>query len=165
MHNKTRNISYIICAVLLFFTLAACGEESTAYRDDVLVTDIADAVDGVILRGADMKDLTETYISGSMNIDVLEYEEHCIRICSKGIEIDEYGIFKAKDPGQAKNIKASLEEYLQMRKDTWMPEYRPEEFPKLENAELKVYGNYVMYSILSESEKTAAFSTFEATVS
>lgn len=165
MYKKAKTICCMLCAVSLFLGLAACGDDHLSYRDNVLVTDIADAVDNVITKGSDMKDLTETYISGSMNIDVSEYEEYCIRICSKGIEIDEYGIFKAENPDQAENIVVSLEEYLQMRKDTWMPEYRPEEFPKLENAEVKVYGNYIIYAILSDVDLTTAFSAFETAVS
>ena len=37
----------------------------------------------------------------------------------------------------------------------------PEERPKLDSAEIKVVGNYVMYAILSDSDKTAAFEAFE----
>ena len=45
-----------------------------------------------------------------------------------------------------------------------MVEYMPEEFPKLQNAETKTIGNYVMYAILSDSDKQAVFSAFEKTL-
>ena len=42
-----------------------------------------------------------------------------------------------------------------------MPEYLPEEYPKLKNAEIKSAGLYVMYAVLSDSEKEAAFKELE----
>ena len=42
-----------------------------------------------------------------------------------------------------------------------MDEYMPEEKPKLENAEVKTVGNYVMYAILSDDGKKSAFGAFE----
>jgi len=41
-----------------------------------------------------------------------------------------------------------------------MKEYMPEEFPKLESAEVKTAGNYVIYAILSDNDKKAAFDAF-----
>ena len=36
----------------------------------------------------------------------------------------------------------------------------PGERPKLDSAEVKIVGNYVMYAILSDSDRTAAFDAF-----
>ena len=41
----------------------------------------------------------------------------------------------------------------------------PEEKPKLESAEVHVKGDYVMYCILSDKDKTAAFKAFEDALS
>ena len=103
----------------------------------------------------------ETYISGSMKMDVSNYDGYDVKINSQGVNIDEYGIFKAKDNTQVAALEQAVNDYLQFRKDIWMDEYMPEEYPKLENAEVKTVGNYVMYAILSDSSKKSAFDAFE----
>ncbi|NCC67524.1 MAG: DUF4358 domain-containing protein [Clostridia bacterium] len=153
----------LLCSILIFSALAACGG-SSSYRTDVPAADIAAAVDAILADGADMAELSDTYITGSMQLSVGDYKDYCVKIASKGVNINEYGIFKGTDGGHAKTIKADLEAYLQMRLDSWMPEYMPEELPKLENAEIKVCGTYVMYAILSDEERAAAFSAFETAV-
>ncbi len=42
-----------------------------------------------------------------------------------------------------------------------MDEYLPEEKPKLENAKVRICGNYGIYAILSEADRDAAFASFE----
>ena len=78
-----------------------------------------------------------------------------------GTSIDEFGVFKGADSAQAESLRTAVNDYLQLRLDAWMPEYLPEEFPKLQNAQLWTAGNYVFYAILSEDVKTAAGSAFE----
>jgi hypothetical protein len=39
--------------------------------------------------------------------------------------------------------------------------YQPEEKPKLDGAEIKVVGDYVMYVILSDGDRAAAIGAFE----
>lgn len=155
-----KKIALLLCSILIISALAACGS-SVSYRDDVPAADIATAVDAVISTGADMSEFSETYITGSMQLSVENYSDYCAKIVSKGITVNEYGIFKGTDENHAKTIQSELEAYLQRLVDSWMPEYRPEEFPKLENAEVKVCGTYVMYAILSDEEKAAAFAAFE----
>lgn len=164
MKKRIKTISLISAAAMLLAALSACGSGSVSYRDDVSAADIATAVDGVIENGPNMKDLTDTYVTGSMEMDASEYEDYCVKVCSKGTSIDEYGIFKGADSEHTEQIEQYLRDYIQMRIDSWMTEYLPEEYPKLENAEVKVCGNYVMYAILSDDERTAAFDAFEAAV-
>lgn len=160
---KKNTISLVLCAVLMLYMLAACGG-SSEYRDDVAVSEIGDSFDAILSSGADMKELSDTYITGSMKMDVSDYEEYCVKVASKGITIDEYGIFKGEDAKNTEAIETAVNDYIQLRIDTWMSEYMPEEFPKLENAEVKVCGNYVMYAILSDEEKTAVFDAFETSL-
>lgn len=57
-----------------------------------------------------------------------------------GTSIDEFGIFQGADSSQAAELKSAVEAYLQFRLDSWMPEYLPEEFPKLQSAKLWTRG-------------------------
>lgn len=148
--------------MLALITLAACSGKggSAKIRNDVSVGDISSAVASVLSDDA-LVSVNTTYISGSMKMDVSDYDSYDVKINSKGVNIDEFGVFKAKDSSQVTLVKKAVTDYLKLRRDTWMKEYMPEEFPKLENAEVKTEGSYVIYAILSDSDKKAAFDAFE----
>ena len=77
--------------------------------------------------------------------------------------MDEFGIFHVTD-GNAEDLETELEDYLEesyeQNKD-WYDSYMPEETPKLRDAQVKVFGNYVVYVILSEADCEAAFEAVE----
>lgn len=153
----------IIAMTLLFaLLLSACGGKT--YRNDVSASEIGSAVDGAIAAADNMVDAPASYITSSMKLDVSNLSDYTVKINSRGISIDEYGIFKAADDAQLKEIQTLVNDYLQFRLDSWMVEYLPEEFPKIENAEAKTVGSYVMYAILSDSDKKAAFDALESSL-
>lgn len=151
----------IICAFLLVLLFSACGEKGKTVSNDVNVSDISASVSEALGDNDAFVSVPESYISDLMKMNASNYDSYDVKINSKGINIDEYGIFKAKDSSQTSDIEKTLEDYLKLRISTWMPEYMPEEFPKLKNAEIKIVGNYVMYAILSDSGKKTAFEIFE----
>jgi DNA-directed RNA polymerase subunit alpha len=69
---------------------------------------------------------------------------------------DEIGIIKAIGDDTAA-VEAAVKDYLAQRNEEWTGMYLVEEYPKLRDAEYRVFGRYVVYGILSESEKTALF--------
>lgn len=142
--------------------LTACGGGEV--RNDVAVSELSAKINSELESGADLVDAPESYISSSMGFDLSSVSEYVVKINSRGVNIDEYGIFKAEDDSQLQQLQTAVSNYLQFRVDTWMVEYMPEEFPKLQNAETKTIGNYVMYAILSDSDKQAVFSAFEKTL-
>lgn len=154
-----KHILILLAAVLALCLLAACGDKTESEPDmDAVVT----AIDSAIGNDGSMVAVDENYIRGSMKMDVSDYENYTVKINAMGVNIDEYGVFKGADSAQVKEIKAAVEDYLQMREDTWMTEYMPEEFPKLQNAEVWAEGNYVIYAILGDDAKTAAGDAFAA---
>lgn len=161
MKMKLRIVSLLICALMLCGLFAGCGGGSS-YRDDVPVDQLAAAVEAASNVADSMIDAPATYVAVTMKMDVSAYDGYCVRINSRGVNIDEYGIFKAKDSSQAKEIKAAVDAYLQYRIDIWMVEYMPEEYPKLENAQVSVLGNYVMYTIFSDTAREAARTALES---
>lgn len=156
--KTTKTVTLFLTLIMILSLFAACGDNSSV-KNDVPAEDIASSI-AKTLGSDSFVDAPETYINGSMKMEVSSYADYCVKINSKGINIDEFGIFKGNDSKQAGEIKTAVENYLKMRVETWMPEYMPEEFPKLENAEIKTAGNYVMYAILSDSDKTSAFDAF-----
>lgn len=157
---KTKTISLILCMMIFSGLLSACGGGSSI-RDDVPVSQLEEAVDAVVNTDGNLVSAPESHVTGFMKMTDTDYEEYTVKINSKGINIDEYGIFKGKDSEQAKSIKKFVDDYIQLRKDTWIAEYMPEEYPKLENSEVKVLGSYVMYAILSDESRSSVFTAFE----
>jgi hypothetical protein len=156
--KNVRTMSFALCAVLVAVLFTAC--DGYEVRDDVPVSELSQAIEAVLGKD-EFVPLPESYILGSMKIDVSDYDGYDVKINSKGVNIDEYGIFKAETSDLTAPIEQAVKDYIQLRKDTWMTEYMPEEFPKLENAEFKTVGSYVMYAILSDDDKKAAFAAFE----
>ncbi len=122
---------------------------------------VVSALDAALGKGDSLVAVDANYIKGYMKIDVADYEGYAVKINAYGANIDEYGVFKAKDSSQAKEVKSAVEGYLQLRVDSWMDQYMPEEKPKLTSAEVKTNGSYVMYCILSDADKSAAFGAFD----
>ncbi len=157
--KKTKFICLSLALIMLLGLFAACGG-GIAARDDVAVKDISSAVAGA-LGGENYVEPPESYVTGSMKLDPAAFAEYSIQMNSKGINIDEFGIFKGSDAKQTANIETAVKDYLAYRVDGWMPEYMPEERPKLDNAQIKTMGNYVMYVILSDDDSKTALGEFE----
>ena len=160
--KNTKFIALFLCLIMTAAALTACGGGEV--RNDVAVSELSAKINSELESGADLVDAPESYISSSMGFDLSSVSEYVVKINSRGVNIDEYGIFKAADDSQLQQLQTAVSNYLQFRVDTWMVEYMPEEFPKLQNAETKTIGNYVMYAILSDSDKQAVFSAFEKTL-
>ena len=158
--KRIRKAVFLLCAVSMLCSLAACGGSSAKVRDDVSAKDVSKAVAAVLPQDS-LVTAPDSYITGSMKMDVTDYKGYDVKINSKGVNIDEYGVFQGADANQAAEIKKAVEDYIQRYKDRWVPEYMPGERPKLDGAEIRTDGTYVMYAILSDSDKTAAFGAFE----
>ncbi|MEG0036195.1 MAG: DUF4358 domain-containing protein [Oscillospiraceae bacterium] len=160
--KKSTITASVLCALMMLSLLTACS--GSKVRDDVAVSSVVSAIDTAIgnTDDANLVPAPESFIRGSMKMDVSDYSEYTVKINSRGINIDEYGVFKGADAEQAAAIEQSIKDYFAFRLESWMPEYMPEELPKLENAKLQVAGNYVMYAIMADDQKTPAFEAFAA---
>ncbi len=147
-------------AVLLLASLCGCGGAKVEYRDDVAVADLAQSVLAGISNAGNLAAMKDSYIEGIMGMDISGYAEHAVYVSAVGTNIDEFGIFKLGSVSAA-DAQKQIDAYLQMREDTWMKEYIPEEYPKLQNAEVKLCGNYIIYVLLSDSERASTLKTFE----
>ena len=157
MKKFTKAVSLLLVLLTLTALLCACGSSAK----DVPVADLAEAVAGAVSASdsQSMVDPGESYVKGYMKKSASEIGEYAIRKNVMGTSIDEFGVFKAGTM-TAKDLQTMIEDYLQILNDSWM-NYQPEEKPKLDGAEVKIVGDYVMYAILSEADRTAAFAAFE----
>ena len=151
--------SALLLAALL--ALAACGgSDKEEYKSDVATADIAGQV-SASLESDSLIAMDDSYLTNAMQLDPAMFADYTVMVNSKGVNIDEFGIFKAPDADSIADVEEAVKGYLQLRIDTWMPEYMPEEYPKLENAEVTTCGQYVMYAILADDSAQTAFAELE----
>ena len=147
----------LILAVLL--ALGACGKKET-WRTDVPLSSLAETVEKHLDAGS-LAAMQESYLKGAMKLDPSIFSEWLVKINAYGANIDEYGIFKAPDEAGVAAVREAAEGYLKLRRDTWMEEYMPEEKPKLTQAEVRVCGLYVFYTIVSDDVRAQIASDLE----
>ena len=150
-----------LIAVLLLclsFTLAACD----SYRTDVAVTDLSSAVfEAVSTQGgytAADADYVSLEFADAAVIDA-NVQEWMICASTSSQTVDEFGIFRVKDGGDVNAVKAAVKDYvnaLQVKLEVYLDMYDPAEKTKLENAQVFVYGNYVVFTMLTETDTAAA---------
>ena len=153
-----RSICILLCLAALL-CLGACGKKA-AWRTDVPLSTLAEAVEKH-LDGGSLAAMQESYLKGAMKLDPAIFADWLVKINAYGANIDEYGIFKAPDEAGVAAVKQAAEDYLKLRRDTWMEEYMPEEKPKLTQAEVKVCGLYVIYAIVSDDVRGKILTDFE----
>ncbi|MBQ2765604.1 MAG: DUF4358 domain-containing protein [Clostridia bacterium] len=160
--QRTGCLSFILALMLIFtcFAAVSCGE-TASYHSDIPVSKLTAAADELLPDSGDFATMTSDYILGMMDIDTSEFAEYTVKLRASGANVDEYGIFKAKSDDDVENVKETVQKYLAMRVDTWMPEYMPEEFPKMQKASVKVMGRYVVYCILDDDAKNDVFTSIE----
>ena len=154
MKKMRKTVSLLLAIVMLSALLCACGGSSAK---NVPVSELSDKV-CTALGKTDMADPGENYVKGYMKRDASEIGEYVIMKNVMGTNIDEFGVFKA-DKLSTDELKGMIEGYLQILVDSWM-NYQPEEKPKLDGAEIKVSGDYVMYCILGDADRDTAFGAF-----
>ena len=153
-----RSICILLCLAALL-CLGACGKKA-AWRTDVPLSTLAEAVEKH-LDGGSLAAMQESYLKGAMKLDPAIFADWLVKINAYGANIDEYGIFKAPEEAGVAAVKQAAEDYLKLRRDTWMEEYMPEEKPKLTQAEVKVCGLYVIYAIVSDDARGKILTDFE----
>ena len=155
MKNIKKIISILLVAAALAALLCACGGSKVK---DVPVKELSDKV-AAALGKSDMETIPDNYVKGYLRHDPAELGDYAILKNVMGTSIDEFGIFKAGTM-TADQLKTMIEDYIKVLQDSWM-NYQPEEKPKLDGAEIRTVGDYVMYAILSDADKETAFKAFE----
>lgn len=152
-----KHIALMLLLALCLGVLSGCGGSDTAV--DPGFDNVVSAIEAVVPTDG-MAQMDSGYIENMFKLTADDYEQCLVMSTNVGTTIDEFGLFKGADSAQAEALHTAVQDYLQLRLDAWMPEYLPEEFPKLQNAQLWTEGNYVFYAILSEDAKTAAGTAF-----
>ncbi len=161
MKYTTRFLSVLMLALLLV-TLSAClkmEEFSDDLSSEELADEITHALGGENVYLTDDTGLTDSYFTLPESVT-----DHTVRYVSDTNNINEFGVYHVTK-GSAKELEAMLmEKYLELsylNNREWYDSYIPEETSKLQDAEVRTFGNYVVYAILDPTERNTVFETVE----
>lgn len=170
-----KNITTIFF-VFLFIIFTSCSlannnkssdntdvKNTEVFKSDITAIEFAERFDSMLLNGTKLTAVDDDYINGMLELNLNDVTEYVLKIQTSGTEVDQYGIFKTTSEIKAEALADSVKSYLEMLSDNWQNfNYLPEEMPKINAAEVKSAGLYVVFVIATEDEKTAVFDEFFA---
>lgn len=168
MRSITRALLSLL--LVLCLTLSAVGCDGGNVRDDLTVENIRLAITPAVEKDSAWVAVDSDFISASTWGE--DYEEllsmtaeYVICIASNAdMNINEMGIFRFDSAADAKRAKEIVDGYLTataLRMTPLLESYNQAELPKLDNADVTVLGNYLVYTILDSTATTAVHSAFE----
>lgn len=151
-----RLTALLILTVLLLSGCMKSKPNAQRYRSSLSAAGLADAAGTALpgeFRTADADYLTDyvTLPQAGMTL--------CVRVATGGDCIDEYGVLHTDT--DAEGAERLLREYLTRSYEqnrTFYDSYIPAETPKLRDAEVRRFGDYVVYAVLSPAERKTFFS-------
>ena len=159
--NKTFQKAVCIALACASLMLASCDQEE--YKKEIDATKVATQLSQVTPTESkwidDDQDFIKEYVAFSEYV-----KESQIFYAQNTNDLDEFGIFEVEE-GKAQEVRTRLlRGYLKKRYDDnleWYNSYMPTETPKLRDAEVRVYGNCVVYAVLSKEKRKAFFDECE----
>ena len=146
---KIKLISALLC---LTFVLSLCACGGGEYTDDITAKDLGDAIVEALAAPqgftAPDSDFVDFNMEGAADLCV----DYYVMLSSMNINYNEFGIFHTKNEADAKKVAEICQGYIDLKIEGTNPHYLPQEYPKIQNAKVKVYGCYVVYTILSDSD-------------
>ena len=154
---------FLIFLLVIVTLLSSCGKKNKEYADDVPCAEIADTVEEQIPVDFGYETFGGEHLRYYFE-DTKLHDDACLRYTVRSEDIGEFGIFHTPDEESREEIEELCEEYLEdlrEEKTAFIESYAPEEVPKLERAEVRSFGNYVAYAILSDDDRKLFFETVE----
>lgn len=149
----------ITAGVLSFLFLILAGCQRIEYRDDLPCREIADRLCDLLPVTGGYAQFGKDHLTYSFeNAD--GYEDECLMYSVLSEDVNEIGVFLADDEEDAEELKTRCEEYLsRMREEerAFIESYAPREAAKLDASEVRVFGEYVIYTVLSPDDRDRVF--------
>lgn len=154
----------LLVIALTVFTLFSCTPNTQiSYRNDTSCAILGENVESnlTLASGLEFLDKGELALQSEPAVcDVLSLVDDYIFRFTGGNSFDEYAVFHVADENDVETVKKAFEEYMKVkREDALYRTYFPGEEYKLDDAQVTVYGNYVIYGALSEEGRNTLFSS------
>jgi len=159
----------LICFIFIIslsLSYVACMK-SSEYADDIPCAQLLDSAEEQIPIDLGYESFGGDHIKYNFEDTELD-DDHALRYSVASEDINEIGVFHAPDEASRDRLYEITENYLKSlleEKGAFIASYAPKELEKLENAEARIYGNYVAYAILSADDREMFFETLENVLS
>ncbi len=151
------SLLFVTLSTLLVF-LPSC-KKAENYRDDISCARISKEMCDEVASFGEYSEYSEEDVRLLLRGTSL-YDDFRIIYSSDANDINEIGVFHCPDEQSSKEFLSVVKDYIseqQENQKAFIASYAPREVPKLEAAEVKRYGNYVIYTILDENAKKEVF--------
>ena len=148
-------------ALALLFSFCSC-QKKTDYKDDIPCSEAITEAKKEVPTNSGYETMGQGRAEYAFGAS--EYDDCALLVSVATENIDEIGIFHATSEKEAKELRAAVEKYLEdllEEKGAFIASYAPLELEKLENAQVKSYGNYITYAILSKERQKLFFDAVE----
>ena len=157
MKHKTCAAALVLAAMLL--PLSAC-RKAPEYTDTLTSAELA-AQARAALGQSEFIAVERGYLDDYFPIPdgLTDYE---IDLASDGSSLNEFGIWHTGSGAESLGVllRGYLNESFANNREFY-DSYIPQETPKLRDAEVRIYGNYVAYAILNDADRDTFFHTIE----
>ena len=153
---KIKKILCVCLAAALFCLLPACASKAR-YVSDASPNELAEKLEQVLSNTSYLAAEHE-YLENFA--DPTRYRNGCIYHAANGSNLNEFGIWRTETEEESEALEDALEEHLEesyQRNCSFYDSYIPAETPKLRDAEVRRYGVYVAYAVLSAEERQLFF--------
>ncbi len=161
-HGFCARTALCLMVFLLVFAVSCGG--APKYRDDLMVSQLAETV---IANASGGKDLVKDNEFATDNLRTVTdmCSEFAFYYNPSASNLDRFGIFHIASEKEVENAKQAILEYSQTEVTALREiadRYTPEESEKLDHANILVCGKYILFSIFSSEDSTAVTAAFYA---
>ncbi len=136
---------------VLFCLLILCGCSKKELMDGVSCDELGEGISESLSDGQEYMSFEDA--QRDLYFDKASYDDFYHVYSVDTNNINEIGVFHAKDAKSAKVLTENCQSYIDDMRDgsrAFIASYAPEELPKLDGARVKCIGNYVIYTVLPE---------------
>lgn len=150
--------------LLLIALLTGFGcRQKKEYRDDVSCETITSEVCDELSGEESFLPFGEDHIHFSFEATD-RFADKSLVYSAPSENIDEIGVFRADNDADIAELRRLCEQYvITLREDmrAFVESYAPREATKLDRAEVKVFGHYIVYTVLSDDDRKEAYEEIE----
>ena len=147
---------------MTFLLLVSCSK-APSYREDVKCAALSRAVRDNVQGSANFSEYEEEEVSFLFS-DLSFCDDYSLIYSSPTADISEIGVFHCPDEESAKEFLEIVTSYIEDQKvnqRAFISSYAPRELEKLDHAEVRRYGTYVIYVMLDDEERALTFDAIE----
>lgn len=152
---------FLLLCLFLFSLFSACSTKND-YATDIPVSELTNSVLSALDDDVHYRAAQDGYLNDYFTLPNY-VSESSVCFAEDGNNLNEIGIYRVS-PEHTDDMKELLQNYLSsalLKNEAWYNSYIPQETPKLRDAKVKIFGNYVVYAILSPKDQSILFQSIQ----